>query len=63
MKSNYKLKREKRQVSSNDFEELERIMKRGATEKQNFERLEISKEDLLRLFGVNDTQLSPKIAN
>jgi hypothetical protein len=28
-------------------------MKRGANEKQNFERLEISKEDLLRLFGVN----------
>lgn len=27
-------------------------MKRGANEKQVFERLEISKEDLLRLFGV-----------
>lgn len=42
----------KRQVSSNDFEELEKIMKRGANEKQPFERLEITKEDLLRLFGV-----------
>src|SRR5690606_20567199 len=42
-----------RQVSSNDFEELEKVMKRGANEKQPFERLEISKEDLLRLFGVN----------
>ena len=41
-----------RQVSSNDFGELERIMKRGANEKQVFERLEISKDDLLRLFGV-----------
>jgi threonyl-tRNA synthetase len=39
-------------VSSNDFDELEKIMKRGANEKQVFERLEISKEDLLRLFGV-----------
>jgi hypothetical protein len=27
-------------------------MKRGVNEKQPFERLEISKEDLLRLFGV-----------
>lgn len=27
-------------------------MKRGANEKQPFERLEITKEDLLRLFGV-----------
>ncbi len=39
-------------MSSNDFDELEKIMKRGANEKQVFERLEISKEDLLRLFGV-----------
>ena len=42
-----------RQVSSNDFSELEKIMKRGANEKQPFERLEISKEDLLKLFGVS----------
>lgn len=41
-----------RGVSSNDFPELEKVMKRGTNEKQPFERLEISKEDLLRLFGV-----------
>ena len=44
---------DQKQVSSNDFGELEKIMKRGANEKQPFERLEISKEDLLKLFGVN----------
>jgi threonyl-tRNA synthetase len=42
-----------RGVSSNDFPELERIMKKGSNEKQPFERLEISKEDLIRLFGVS----------
>lgn len=49
----YDMYLENRQVSSNDFEELEKIMKKGANEKQKFERLEISKEDLLRLFGVS----------
>lgn len=44
---------DQKQVSSNDFGELEKIMKRAANEKQPFERLEISKEDLLKLFGVN----------
>lgn len=44
---------DQKQVSSNDFGELEKIMKKGANEKQPFERLEISKEDLLKLFGVN----------
>ncbi len=48
----YDMYLENRQVSSNDFSELEKIMKRGTNEKQPFERLEISKEDLLRLFGV-----------
>ena len=41
-------------VSSNDFAELEKVMKKGANEKQAFERLEISKEDLLRMFGYNE---------
>ncbi len=49
----YDMYLEGRQVSSNDFETLENIMKRGANEKQPFERLEINKEDLLRLFGYN----------
>ncbi len=40
-------------VSSNDFGELEKLMKRGCDEKQVFERLEVSKDDLLRLFGYN----------
>jgi threonyl-tRNA synthetase len=48
----YDMYLENKQVSSNDFDELERIMKRGINEKQPFERLEISKEDLLKLFGV-----------
>lgn len=41
-------------VSSNDFAELEKIMKRGVSEKQPFERLEMTKEDLLRLFSYNE---------
>jgi threonyl-tRNA synthetase len=41
-----------RGVSSNDFDELEKIMKRGANEKQPFERLEMTKEELLKMFGV-----------
>jgi threonyl-tRNA synthetase len=49
----YDMYLDNRQVSSNDFSELEKIMKRGANEKQPFERLEISKEDLLKLFGVS----------
>ena len=44
-------------MSSNDFEALEKIMKKGANEKQVFERLEIKKEDLLRLFGYNQFKL------
>jgi hypothetical protein len=38
-------------------------MKRGANEKQAFERLEISKEDLIRLFGVRDPLYKTKTAN
>jgi len=57
----YDMYLENKQVSSNDFGELERIMKRGANEKQPFERLEISKEDLLRLFGYN--QFKVRILN
>ena len=45
-----------RQVSSNDFEGLEKIMKKGANEKQPFERLEVTKEELLRLFSVSQAQ-------
>ena len=48
----YDMYMDNKQVSSNDFSELEKIMKRGVNEKQPFERLEITKEELLRLFGV-----------
>lgn len=40
-------------VSGLDFEQLEKTMKRIVKEEQPFERLEISKEDLMRLFGVS----------
>lgn len=49
----YDMYLENGQVSSNHFEVLESIMKKGANEKQPFERLEIKKEDLLRLFDYN----------
>lgn len=41
-------------MSSNDFGELEKIMKKASNEKQVFERLEVTKEDLLRLFSYNE---------
>ena len=41
-----------RTVSGLDYEQIEKTMKRIVKEEQPFERLEISKEDLLRLFGV-----------
>jgi threonyl-tRNA synthetase len=44
---------ENKQVSSNDFDGLEKIMKKITNEKQLFERLEISKQDLKRLFDYN----------
>ena len=41
-----------RQVSSNDFEHLNTLFKNIVKEKQPFERLEMSKEDLLEMFKV-----------
>jgi threonyl-tRNA synthetase len=40
-------------VSNLDFPVVENIMKSVVKEKQNFERLEIRKEDLLEMFKVN----------
>jgi threonyl-tRNA synthetase len=45
-----------RTVSGFDYEPLEKTMKRIVKEEQPFERLEISKDDLLRLFGVSQTK-------
>ena len=45
-------------VSGLDFEQLEKTMKRIVKEEQPFERLEISKEDLMRLFGVSCLRIS-----
>ena len=41
-----------RQVSSNDFSSLETIVKKIVKEKQQFVRLEMKKEDLLKMFEV-----------
>lgn len=49
----YDMYLENRTVSGLDYEGLEKSMKRIVKEEQPFERLEISKEDLLRLFGYN----------
>lgn len=40
-------------VSNLDFPVVENIMKSIVKEKQNFERLELRKEDLLEMFKVN----------
>lgn len=47
-----------RTVSGFDYDPLEKTMKRIVKEEQPFERLEISKEDLLRLFGVSHLRYS-----
>ncbi|XP_071112880.1 threonine--tRNA ligase 1, cytoplasmic-like isoform X1 [Haliotis cracherodii] len=44
---------EDRQVSSNDFPCLEGVVKQVVKEKQPFERLEMKKEDLLKMFDYN----------
>lgn len=41
-----------RQVSSNEFSDLEALMKSAVKEKQQFVRLEVKKEDLLEMFKV-----------
>ena len=41
-----------RQVSPNDFGSVESVMKKIIKEKQPFERLEMKKEDLLKMFEV-----------
>lgn len=48
---------EGRQVSSNDFKNLETIVKKVVKEKQNFVRLEMKKEDLLKMFETNKFKL------
>ena len=42
-----------RSVSSNDFPNLETLVKGIVKEKQPFERLEVKKEDLLKMFSVS----------
>ncbi|KAK6189005.1 hypothetical protein SNE40_005063 [Patella caerulea] len=49
----YDMSLEGRQVSSNDFPNLETLVKNIAKEKQPFERLEMKKEDLLKMFEYN----------
>ncbi|CAF3787285.1 unnamed protein product, partial [Rotaria magnacalcarata] len=49
----YDMYLENRTVSGLDYDPLEKVMKKITKEEQPFERLEISKEDLLRLFGYN----------
>lgn len=41
-----------KQVSNNDFPVMEAVMKKIVKEKQPFERLELSKADLLKMFEV-----------
>ncbi|XP_067002858.2 threonine--tRNA ligase 1, cytoplasmic isoform X2 [Anabrus simplex] len=43
-----------KQVSNQDFPVIENVMKGIVKEKQNFERLEIKKEDLLEMFKYNE---------
>lgn len=44
---------EDRQVSSNDFKNLETLVKKALKQKQQFIRLEMKKEDLLKMFAYN----------
>ncbi|XP_057300537.1 threonine--tRNA ligase 1, cytoplasmic-like isoform X2 [Hydractinia symbiolongicarpus] len=53
----YDMHMEHRQVSSNDFKNLETIVKKVQKEKQPFIRLEMKKEDLLKMFAYNPFKL------
>lgn len=57
----YDMYLENRQVSSNDFKGLEGIVKKIAKDKQPFVRLEMKKEDLLKMFAYN--QFKVRILN
>ena len=50
----YDMSIDDRQVSSNDFNSLESIVKKIVKEKQQFVRLEMKKEDLLKMFAVRN---------
>lgn len=41
-----------RTVSSSDYPDLETLVRKISSEKQPFERLEVAKEDLLKIFEV-----------
>ena len=43
----------RRQVSPTDYPQVEQIVKKVVKDKQAFERLEIKKEDLLKMFEVS----------
>ncbi|KAF9935194.1 threonyl-tRNA synthetase [Linnemannia zychae] len=49
--------KDERVVSKNDYENLEKLAKDIIKEKQPFERLEVSKEDLLEMFKHNEFKL------
>jgi len=53
----YDMSIDDRQVSSNDFNSLETIVKKIIKEKQQFVRLEMKKEDLLKMFAYNPFKL------
>lgn len=50
-----------RGVSSTEFGDLETLCKAVVKEKQPFERLEISKETLLKMFKVSERQASAHV--
>ena len=45
---------EGRQVSPNDYAQVDQVVKKIMKEKQPFERLEMKKEDLLKMFAYNE---------
>eukprot|EP00111_Clytia_hemisphaerica_P015813 TCONS_00046703-protein len=53
----YDMSIDDRQVSSNDFSALESVVKKIIKEKQQFVRLEMKKEDLLKMFAYNPFKL------
>lgn len=50
-----------RQVTPTEFKQLDQIIKKTVKEKQPFERLEMTKEDLLKMFEVSENFRSPHL--
>ena len=56
-----KFKDKQRTVSTHEFEELQKMMKEIVNEKQNFERIQVTRKVARDIFQHNDMKIKVKI--